>query len=166
MRVRLSGGCPWWLYICSQLGFTSNFCLLLQVKVMGLTGFMYPSSGLLPWQEPGRPISRTEGSYPRHLGILEESDRTFADVLGVWAGNLGWPGEFIGRFGRGGEKTKFRMNLSYACINFAGKIKKEDIVERRLYVDLSDSTWWRRRSRFCSVQKRNSASLVYCKWAE
>jgi hypothetical protein len=33
--------------------------------VLGLAGFMYHSSGLLPWQEPGRPISRTEGSYPR-----------------------------------------------------------------------------------------------------
>jgi hypothetical protein len=59
------GGRPWWLYICSQLGFTSSFCLLLQVEVLGLTGFVYPSSGLLPWQEPGRQISRTEGSYPR-----------------------------------------------------------------------------------------------------
>jgi hypothetical protein len=60
-----SRGRPWWLYICSQLGFTSNVCLLLQVKVLGLAGFGYPSSGLLPWQEPGRQISRTEGSYPR-----------------------------------------------------------------------------------------------------
>jgi hypothetical protein len=66
MRVRPSRGCPWWLYICSQLGFTSIFCLLLQVEVLGLAGFVYPLSGLLPWQEPGRPISRTEGSYPRH----------------------------------------------------------------------------------------------------
>jgi hypothetical protein len=65
MPIRLSRGRPWWLYICSQLGFTSSFCLLLQVKVLGLAGFMYPSSGLLPWQEPGRQISRTEGSYPR-----------------------------------------------------------------------------------------------------
>jgi hypothetical protein len=32
--------------------------------VLGLAGFMYPSSGLLLWHEPGRPISRTEGSYP------------------------------------------------------------------------------------------------------
>jgi hypothetical protein len=60
-----SRGCPWWLYICSQLGFTSNLCLLLQVEVLGFVGFVYPSSGLLPWQEPGRQISRTEGSYPR-----------------------------------------------------------------------------------------------------
>jgi hypothetical protein len=66
MRIRLSRGRPWWLYICSQLGFTSIFCLLLQVEVLGLAGFVYPSSGLLPWQEPGRRISRTEGSYPRH----------------------------------------------------------------------------------------------------
>jgi hypothetical protein len=58
-------GRPWWLYICSQLGFTGNFCLLLQVEVQGLAGFMYPSSGLLSWQEPGRQTSRTEGSYPR-----------------------------------------------------------------------------------------------------
>jgi hypothetical protein len=43
-----SRGRPWWLYICSQLGFTSTFCLLLQVKVLGLAVFMYPSSGLLP----------------------------------------------------------------------------------------------------------------------
>jgi hypothetical protein len=67
MRVRLSRGRPWWLYICSQLGFTSISCLLLQVEVLGLAGFVYPLSGLLSWQEPGRPISRTEGSYPRHL---------------------------------------------------------------------------------------------------
>jgi hypothetical protein len=43
-----SRGRPWWLYICSQLGFTSIFGLLLQVEVLGLAGFMYPSSGLLP----------------------------------------------------------------------------------------------------------------------
>jgi hypothetical protein len=60
------GGRPWRLYRCSQLGFTSISCLLLQVEVLGLAGFVYPSSGLLPWQEPGRQISRTEGSYPRH----------------------------------------------------------------------------------------------------
>jgi hypothetical protein len=35
---------------------------------------MYPSSGLLPWQEPGRPISRTEGSYPHHLAFLLDSN--------------------------------------------------------------------------------------------
>jgi hypothetical protein len=58
--------CPWWLYICSQLGFISSFCLLLQVDVLGLAGFMYPSSGLLPWQEPGRPILVPEGSFPHH----------------------------------------------------------------------------------------------------
>jgi hypothetical protein len=66
MPVRWSRECPWWLYICSQLGFISSSCLLLQVKVLGLAGCVYPSSGLLSWQEPGRPISRTEGSYPRH----------------------------------------------------------------------------------------------------
>jgi hypothetical protein len=74
------GGCPWWLYICSQLGFTSSFCLLLQVKVLGLAGFVYPSSGLLPWQEPSRQISRTEGSYPRQppkeLRLLAVYDRS------------------------------------------------------------------------------------------
>jgi hypothetical protein len=64
-----SRGRPWWLYICSQLGFTGSFCLLLQVEVLGLAGFMYPSSGLLPWQEPGRQMSRTEGSYPRHRSM-------------------------------------------------------------------------------------------------
>jgi hypothetical protein len=67
MRIPPSRGRLWWLYRCSQLGFTSISCLLLQVKVLGLAGFMYLSSGLLPWQEPGRQISRTEGSYPRHL---------------------------------------------------------------------------------------------------
>jgi hypothetical protein len=35
----MSRGRPWWLYICSQLGFTSNLCLLLQVEVLGLAGF-------------------------------------------------------------------------------------------------------------------------------
>jgi hypothetical protein len=69
------GGCPWWLYICSQLGFTSSFCLLLQVKVMGLAGFGYPSSGLLPWQEPGRQISRTDWSYPRQEGMMNIAAR-------------------------------------------------------------------------------------------
>jgi hypothetical protein len=34
------GARPWWLYICSQLGFTSSFCLLLQVEVLGLAGFL------------------------------------------------------------------------------------------------------------------------------
>jgi hypothetical protein len=52
----LSRGRPWWLYICNQLGFTSSIFLLLQVKVLGLAGFMYPSSGLLSWQELGRLI--------------------------------------------------------------------------------------------------------------
>jgi hypothetical protein len=64
MRDCGSRGYPWWLYICSQLGFTSSFCLLLQVEVLGLAGFMYPLSGLLPWQEPGRLISRTRGIIP------------------------------------------------------------------------------------------------------
>jgi hypothetical protein len=67
MPVLISRGRPWWLYIYSQLGFTSISCLLLQVEVLGLAGFVYPSSGLLPWQEPGRPISRTEGSDPRQF---------------------------------------------------------------------------------------------------
>jgi hypothetical protein len=48
-EISLSTGCPWWLYICSQLGFTSSLCLLLQVEVLGLAGFMHPLSGLLPW---------------------------------------------------------------------------------------------------------------------
>jgi hypothetical protein len=68
-KIACLGGRPWWLYRCSQLGFTSSFCLLLQVEVLGLAGFVYPSSGLLPWQEPGRQISRTEGSYPRQLSF-------------------------------------------------------------------------------------------------
>jgi hypothetical protein len=63
-EISLSRGCPWWLYICSQLGFTSSFCLLLQVEVLGLAGFMYPLSRLLPWQEPSRLISRTRGVIP------------------------------------------------------------------------------------------------------
>jgi hypothetical protein len=37
----------------------------------GLAGFVYPSSGLLPRQEPGRQISRTEGPYPRHWICVE-----------------------------------------------------------------------------------------------
>jgi hypothetical protein len=69
-EIVLFRGCPWWLYICSQLGFTSSFCLLFQVEVLGLAGFMYPSSGLLPWQEPGRPIWVPEGAFPRHLVFL------------------------------------------------------------------------------------------------
>jgi hypothetical protein len=51
------------IYAASQ-GLQSVSCLLLQVEVLGLAGFLYPLSGLLPWQEPGRQISRTEGSYP------------------------------------------------------------------------------------------------------
>jgi hypothetical protein len=54
-------------------------CLLLQVEMLGLAGFLYPSSGLLPWQEPGRQISRTEGSYlvssPRVSSRFVESGR-------------------------------------------------------------------------------------------
>jgi hypothetical protein len=38
--------------------------------VLGLAGFMYPSSGLFPWQEPGRLISRTRGVIPSSVGIL------------------------------------------------------------------------------------------------
>jgi hypothetical protein len=52
------------IYAASQ-GLQSVSYLLLQVEVLGLAGFLYPSSGLLPWQEPGRQISKTEGSYPR-----------------------------------------------------------------------------------------------------
>jgi hypothetical protein len=47
----LSRGTPWWLYICSQLGFIKSFYLLLQVGVLGLAGFMYSLSGLLPGPE-------------------------------------------------------------------------------------------------------------------
>jgi hypothetical protein len=57
------------------------FCLLLQVEVLGLAGFLYPSSGLLPWQEPGRPISRTEGSYPRQQQTLQNR-RTTTNIFG------------------------------------------------------------------------------------
>jgi hypothetical protein len=72
-------------------------CLLLQVEVLGLAGFLYPSSGLLPWREPGRQISRTEGSYPRqrtspllrlqsvalacHRLVLEEEGKEFLSDL-------------------------------------------------------------------------------------
>jgi hypothetical protein len=35
--------------------------------VLGLADFMYPSSGLLPWQEPGRPYRGPEGSCPHQL---------------------------------------------------------------------------------------------------
>jgi hypothetical protein len=72
-EIRLSRGCPWWLYICSQLGFTSNLCLLLQVEVLGLAGFMYPLSGLLSWSIAGMLKVRTRGvvpsSPPFHLYI-------------------------------------------------------------------------------------------------
>jgi hypothetical protein len=71
-EISLSRGCPWWLYICSQLGFTSSFCLLLQVEVLGLAGFMYPSSGLLPWQKPGRLISRTRGVIPSSMSLASQ----------------------------------------------------------------------------------------------
>jgi hypothetical protein len=70
-EISLSRGCSWWLYICSQLGFTSSFCLLLQVEMLGLAGFMYPSSGLLPWQEPDRLISRTRGVIPSSQAMLK-----------------------------------------------------------------------------------------------
>jgi hypothetical protein len=70
-QISFSRGCPWWLYICSQLGFTSTVCLLLQVEVLGLAGFMCPSSGLLPWQEPGRLISRTRGVIPSSPVVSE-----------------------------------------------------------------------------------------------
>jgi hypothetical protein len=81
-EISLSRGCPWWLYICSQLGFTSSFCLLLQVEVLGLVGFMYPSSGLLPWQEPGRLISRTRGVIPSSSGMFLLHLRWW--VLAAW----------------------------------------------------------------------------------
>jgi hypothetical protein len=47
------------LYMQPVRVYKSVSCLLLQVEVLGLAGFLYPSSGLLPWQEPGRQISRT-----------------------------------------------------------------------------------------------------------
>jgi hypothetical protein len=58
-----------WPYICSQLGFTKSFCLLLQVSVLGLAGFMHSSSGLLPRPEPGRPKMRTRGVVPLSGGL-------------------------------------------------------------------------------------------------
>jgi hypothetical protein len=64
MRDCTSRGCPWWLYICSQLGFTSSLCLLLQVEVLGLAGFMYPSSGLLSWSIAGMLKVRARGVVP------------------------------------------------------------------------------------------------------
>jgi hypothetical protein len=74
-------GRPWWLYICSQLGFTSSLCLLFQVEVLGLAGFMLPSSGLLSWQEPGRPISRTRGVIPSSEGVLISSHCCYLPVM-------------------------------------------------------------------------------------
>jgi hypothetical protein len=59
------GGVPLVALYMQPVRVYKYFCLLLQVKVLGLVGFVYPLSGLLPWQEPGRQISRTEGSYPR-----------------------------------------------------------------------------------------------------
>jgi hypothetical protein len=70
-EISLSRGYPWWLYICSQLGFTSSCCLLLQVEVLALAGFMYPLSGLLPWQKSGRLISRTRGVIPSSSGFVQ-----------------------------------------------------------------------------------------------
>jgi hypothetical protein len=55
-------------------------CLLLQVGALGLAGFVYPSSGLLPWQELGRQTSRTEGSYPRQLAC-QIGQRQHHDVV-------------------------------------------------------------------------------------
>jgi hypothetical protein len=39
--------------------------------MLGLVGFMYSSSGLLPWQEPRRLISRTRGVIPLSLNLKE-----------------------------------------------------------------------------------------------
>jgi hypothetical protein len=61
------------IYAASQ-GLQSVSCLLLQVEVLGLAGFLYSSSGLLPWQEPGRQISRTEESYPRQTSSRGDGD--------------------------------------------------------------------------------------------
>jgi hypothetical protein len=62
--ISLSRGCPWWLYICSQLGFTSSFCLLLQDEVLGFAGFMYPLSRLPLWLIPGMLNMRTRWFVP------------------------------------------------------------------------------------------------------
>jgi hypothetical protein len=43
----LGGALGGFIYAASQ-GLQSVYCLLLQVKVLGLAGFLYPSSGLLP----------------------------------------------------------------------------------------------------------------------
>jgi hypothetical protein len=56
-------------YICSQLGFTSSFCLLLQVEVLGLASFMYPSSGFLSWSITGMLKVRTRGVVPSSVGL-------------------------------------------------------------------------------------------------
>jgi hypothetical protein len=64
----LGGALGGFIYAVSQ-GLQSVSCLLLQVEVLGLAGFLYPSSGLLPWREPGRQISRIEGSYPRQYDM-------------------------------------------------------------------------------------------------
>jgi hypothetical protein len=63
------GGISWWLYIYSQLGFTKSFCLLLQVDVLGLAGFVYSSSGLLPGPKIGRPKMRTRGVVPLSVTV-------------------------------------------------------------------------------------------------
>jgi hypothetical protein len=67
LRDYMSRGCPWWLYIRNQLGFTSNLCLLLQVEVLGLAGFIYPLSGLLSWSIAGMLKVRTRGVVPSSL---------------------------------------------------------------------------------------------------
>jgi hypothetical protein len=78
----VSRGAPWWLYICSQLGFTKSFFLLLQVSVLGLAGFMYSSSGLLPRLIEGMLKVRTRGVIPSSSGMLEKANAAEIDCFG------------------------------------------------------------------------------------
>jgi hypothetical protein len=64
-EIRLSRGCPWWLYICSQLGFTSRVfafcskskCWTLRASCILQAGFFLGRNQLDQYRGP-------EGSYP------------------------------------------------------------------------------------------------------
>jgi hypothetical protein len=47
-------------------------CLLLQVGVLGLAGFMYPSSRLFPWPIAGMLNMRTRWVIPSVISISEK----------------------------------------------------------------------------------------------
>jgi hypothetical protein len=51
--------------------------------MLGLVGFIYPSSGLHPWLELGRQTSRTEGSYPRQRFLPTQSHNGDIMVINI-----------------------------------------------------------------------------------